>query len=62
MEVGRNIRNHLMQLGNRCGPDCGNEVEKFLTQRGFTQVASITGEDYKRAYFHVANKDRRYAA
>jgi O-methyltransferase involved in polyketide biosynthesis len=34
------------------------KVEEFLTQRGFTQVASITSEDYKRAYFHGKNESR----
>jgi methyltransferase (TIGR00027 family) len=59
MEVGRNIHNHLVQLGEplQFGIKEGT-AEDFLTQRGYSQVSNVTSEDYKRAYFHGINKNR----
>lgn len=58
-EVGKNIHNHLLQIGEPLQfgiEDCG--VEAFLSQRGFSKIKNVTSEDYKRAYFHGVNKDR----
>lgn len=59
LEVGKNIHDHLTQLGEplQFGIKEGT-VEEFLMQRGFSQVRNVTSEDNKRTYFHGANKDR----
>jgi methyltransferase (TIGR00027 family) len=59
LEVGRNIRNQVSQLGEpfKFGINEGT-VETFLTQRGFTQVCNVTIEDCKKAYFQGKNKNR----
>jgi O-methyltransferase involved in polyketide biosynthesis len=33
-------------------------VESFLAKRGFSKIQNVTSEDYKKAYFHGANKVR----
>lgn len=60
LEVGRNIHNHLKQVGEplQFGIEEGN-VEKFLEERGFSQVRNVTSEEYKRMYYHGVNKDRK---
>ena len=35
------------------------EVEAFLTARGFSNVRNVTGEDYRRMYFHGKNAGRQ---
>jgi O-methyltransferase involved in polyketide biosynthesis len=59
LEVGRNIHNHLKQVGEplQFGIQEG-QVEKFLEERGFSQVCNVTSEEYKRMYYHDVNKDR----
>ena len=59
LEVGRNIHNHLLQIGEplQFGIDDAG-VEAFLSHRGFSKILNVASEDYKRAYFHGANKDR----
>lgn len=59
LEVGRNIRNQVSQLGEpfKFGIKEGT-VETFLTQRGFSHICNVTGEDYKRMYFQGVNKNR----
>jgi len=59
MEVGRYLYNQLAQYGEplRFGIEDGG-VEAFLSQRGFSKIQNVTSEDYKKAYFHGANKDR----
>lgn len=59
LQTGKNIHNHLLQIGEplQFGIEDGG-VEAFLSQRGFSHVKNVTSEDYKRAYFHGANKDR----
>jgi methyltransferase (TIGR00027 family) len=59
LRLGRNIRNQVSQLGEpfKFGIKEG-KVETFLTQRGFTQVCNVTGEDCKKAYFQGINKTR----
>jgi methyltransferase (TIGR00027 family) len=59
LEVGRNIHNQLIQAGEpmQFGIEEGT-VEKFLEDRGFSQICNVTSEDYKRMYFHGVNKDK----
>ncbi len=59
LEVGRNIHNQLVQLGEplQFGIKEGM-VETFLAERGFSEIQNVTSEDYKRAYFHGVNKDK----
>ncbi len=58
-EVGRNIRDFTTQVGEPLlfGIKEGT-VEAFLAERGFSKIGNVTSEDYKRDYFHGANKDR----
>ncbi|PAV13609.1 methyltransferase [Methanosarcina spelaei] len=59
LEVGRNIHNHLAQVGEplKFGIKEGT-IETFLTKRGFSEVQNVTAEEYKKMYFHGINKDR----
>ncbi len=59
LEVGRNIHNHLAQIGEplQFGIKEGM-VETFLAERGFSRIQGVTSEDYKRSYFRGVNKDR----
>ncbi|HSD58214.1 MAG TPA: class I SAM-dependent methyltransferase [Methanotrichaceae archaeon] len=59
LEVGRITHDYLAQIGEplQFGIKEGM-VEEFLKKRGFSQVCNVTSEDYRRAYFHGANKDR----
>lgn len=59
LKIGKNIRNHLIQLGEplQFGID-EDEIEDFLTQFGFSNIKNVTSEDYKRAYFHGKNENR----
>jgi len=59
LEVGRNLHNHLAEIGEplQFGIKEGT-VETFLSERGFSGVKSVTAEEYKKMYFHGANKDR----
>jgi methyltransferase (TIGR00027 family) len=59
LEVGRNIHNQLIQAGEpmQFGIEEGT-VEKFLEERGFSQVCNVTSEEYKKMYYHGVNKDR----
>jgi methyltransferase (TIGR00027 family) len=58
-ETGRFLKISLEKSGTplQFGLEEGM-VESFLTERGFSQVHNVTSEDYKKAYFHGANKDR----
>lgn len=58
-EAGRNIHDHLAQVGEplQFGLKEGT-AEEFLGKRGFSKVCNVTGEDYKKAYFHGVNKDK----
>jgi len=52
LEVGRNIHDHLAQIGEPLQFGIKEvTVEAFLEERGFSRVCNITGEDYKKAYF-----------
>ncbi len=59
LEVGKNIHNQLMQLGEplKFGID-DDMIEEFLSSRGFSQVHNVTSGDLKRTYFQGINKDR----
>jgi O-methyltransferase involved in polyketide biosynthesis len=59
LEVGKNIHNHLKQLGEplKFGIEEGM-AEKFLQERGFSQVCNVNSEDYKEMYFQGVNKYR----
>lgn len=58
-ELGRFTHDYLAKIGEplRFGINEGM-AEEFLIERGFSQVCNVTSEDYKKAYFHGANKDR----
>ncbi len=59
LEVGINIRNHLIQLGEPLQFGIKeDEIENFLIQFGFLEIKNITSEDYKKAYFHGKNENR----
>jgi methyltransferase (TIGR00027 family) len=59
LEVGRNIHNHLKQVGEplKFGIEEGM-IEEFLQERGFFQICNVNGENYKKMYFQGFNKDR----
>ena len=59
LEIGVNIRNHLIQLEEPLQFGIKEEkIEDFLTEFGFSEVRNITSEDYKKAYFHGINEKR----
>jgi len=59
LQAAKNIRNYVIEQGEplQFGIKEGG-VESFLAERGFSQIHSVTSDDYKKAYFHGANKDR----
>lgn len=59
LEVGINIRNHLIELGEPLQFGIKeDEIEDFLMQFGFSGIQNVTSEDYKKAYFHGINDNR----
>jgi methyltransferase (TIGR00027 family) len=59
LEIGKNIRNHLIQLGEPLQFGIEEEkIEDFLIQFGFSNVENVTSEDYKKEYFHGKNENR----
>lgn len=58
LEVGKNLRNFVEQYNEsfQFGIKEGT-IETFLAQRGFSQIKNVTGEDFKRAYFHGKNEN-----
>ena len=59
LEIGMNIRNHLIQLEEPLQFGIKEEkIEDFLTEFGFSKVQNVTSEDYKKAYFHGKNGNR----
>lgn len=59
LEIGQNIRNHLIQLGEPLQFGINeDEIEDFLTQFGFSKIQNVTPEDYKKLYFQGKNKNR----
>lgn len=58
-ESARNIKEFVADQGEPLQFGIEEEmVERFLAERGFSQIHSVTSEDYKKAYFQGANKDR----
>lgn len=59
LEMGKNILNQLVQLGEPLKLGINERaVDTFLEPRGFSKVHNVTSEDLKRAYFHGANESR----
>lgn len=59
LEVGNNIRNHLINLGEPLQFGIKeDEIEDFLIQFGFSNIRNVTSEDYKKAYFYDKNQNR----
>jgi len=60
LEAGQNWQKGVTDAGEpfKFGIN-DRSTESFLTQRGFTKIRNITSEDYKKAYFHGKNKDRK---
>lgn len=59
-EAGQNWRNGVMAVGESFlfGINDG-KIQSFLVQRGFKNIRNMNSEDYKKAYFHGKNKDRK---
>lgn len=59
LEAAANVRKYVADQGEPLlfGID-ENDVEAFLARRGFCQIESVTSEDYRKAYFQGANKER----
>lgn len=63
LEVGKNIVNYAEQQGEPLQFGIREEeVETFLTERGFSGVKNVTAEEYKKMYFHGINRDRRVSS
>lgn len=59
LEVGQNIRNHLIKIGEPLQFGIKEEeMENFLKEFGFSSIENVTSEDYKKAYFQGKNKKR----
>ena len=60
LEIGKNIRNFVIQQGEplQFGID-EHKLEEFLSKRGFTEIQNVTSENYKKAYFHGKNENRK---
>lgn len=59
LEVGQNIRNHLIELGEPLQFGIKEElIEDFLEEFGFSNIKNVTSENYKKAYFHGKNENR----
>jgi len=59
LEAAANVRKYVADQGEPLlfGIE-ENDVEAFLARRGFSQIESVTSEDYRKAYFQGANKER----
>jgi methyltransferase (TIGR00027 family) len=59
LDAGQNWRKGVMDAGEPFLFGIkDNEIETFLTQRGFSKVRNVTSEDYKKAYFLGKNEGR----
>lgn len=59
LEVGQNIRNHLIKIEEPLQFGIEKEgMENFLKEFGFSNIKNVTSADYKKAYFHGKNKNR----
>jgi len=58
-ETGRNLKIHVSEIGEPFKFGIEEEsVERFLIERGFSEVQNVTSEDYKKIYFHGVNEGR----
>jgi O-methyltransferase involved in polyketide biosynthesis len=59
LEEALALREGLKQIGEEIvfgiSPD---RINEFMQIRGFSVIRNLTGEDYKKAYFSGANKNR----
>lgn len=59
LEIGTNIRNHLVEQGEPLQFGIKEEkIEDFLTEFGFSGIQNVTSENYKDLYFHGKNENR----
>jgi len=59
LEVGQNIRNHLIKIGEPLQFGIKEEeIENFLKEFGFSVIDNVTSEEYKKAYFQGKNEKR----
>jgi methyltransferase (TIGR00027 family) len=59
LEIGNNIRNHLINSGEPLQFGINEEeIEDFLKEFGFSDIKNVTNEDYKKLYFHGKNQNR----
>jgi methyltransferase (TIGR00027 family) len=60
LEAGQNWQKGVTAAGEpfKFGISEGS-IESFLTQRGFKMIRNMTSEDYKKAYFHGTNENRK---
>lgn len=60
LEVAKSMRKTAISAGepHQFGINV-DAIESFLIQRGFSQIQNVTSEDYKKAYFHGKNRDRK---
>ena len=58
-EVGKIFRHYAEPVGETLKFGLKEEtVEKFLIERGFSNIENVTSEDYKKAYFQGINENR----
>lgn len=60
LEAGQNLQKGVSDAGEplKFGISEGSG-ESFLNQRGFKMIKNMTSEDYKKAYFHGKNENRK---
>lgn len=60
-EAGKMINNFLKQLGEhlKFGIEEG-KIEEFLSQHGFSNITSVSGEEYRNKYFPQANDNKNF--
>lgn len=60
LEIGRNMYKSVADVGEpfTFGISDG-ELETFLSRRGFTRIGNVTAGDYRKAYFHGKNAERK---
>ena len=59
LEIGQNIRNHLIKIGEPLQFGIKEEeMTNFLKEFGFSSIENVTSEDYKKAYFKGKNEKR----
>lgn len=59
LEIGQNIRNHLIKIGEPLQFGIKEEeMTNFLKEFGFSSIENVTSEDYKKGYFKGKNEKR----